>query len=689
MSKSTHLALFCAIFSCCCFSTYSSGQTLTGSSLNVSGTATIGTIHSDSVSASLLSSGTAWMNALSVSGTVDISGNSLFLGTVYEPETLWLNGKPGIQAYYQDTGGSSCFKFISTRAPHDWLWAYTTPWLGDGEISPVMNLSNGRVLTIYDENGNPGIVLDPANQSGSNSVLTVQAADERYDNRYDNRYLSRTAMTVGTAPSIAFTGGNATGGCSFAGMYATASGANSVALGLWSNASGANSVALGNWSTASGWNSTTLGYESTASGVNSITLGNASAASGWSSITLGSQSKATGGYALAAGYGSTAGGGFSMAFGQYSCAGGENSMTLGVSSIASGYYSIAMGTSSTASGVSSIAAGPSTVSSGFAQFVIGQSNVPQGNPSYWDPSDNLFIIGNGAPYYRTVWVDGYSYDVYNDHYDDQGNYIGTDVVTYWVDGYYQEQAATGTSNAFVVKKSGDTTVYGSLTVSAPDGSTAATPAGFSTAYADGSNGVGASITQSATRPTAVWNWQRLAASGSAVPVMQIDVSNRLVLTGTDAVNPPQLVLDPNGQAGSSGVLTQASADSRYVVNGGSAGTVLANTAITGTAAVTGGLAVTGTATLNGDPLLTQTAANTQYVLASSGTASNLALSGSTSVSGAVNVTGTTKVTGRLVITGTLDASTNTVVATDSSRLMLIPQQGDLSMGNFTVGEKPQ
>ena len=542
-----------------------------------------------------------------------------------------MNDRPGVEAhYYDDTVFHSSFNFISSRSSHDWIWA-SRPFAYGPPMEPVptMQLSSNHVLTIYDANGNPGIVLDPANQGGLTSVLTVQAADERYD----SRYLSRTAITVGNGSSIAFTGGSATGAYSFAGLSATASGYNSIALGNCSSANGVRSIALGDHSIAHGENSVALGASAIANGNFSLTIGCSSTASGISSTAFGACSAALGDY--------------------------------------------------------SIAAGPYTISSGFAQFVIGQNNVPQGNPSYWDPSDNLFIVGNGAPYSVNVWVDGYSVPNYVDYYDENGNYIGSDVTYTWVDGYYQTEWATGTSNAFVVKKNGDTTVYGSLTVSATNGSTAATSAGFSTAYSDGSNGVGASITQSATRPTAVWNWQRLAASGSAVPVMQIDASNRLVLTGTDAVNPPQLVLDPNGQAGSSGVLTQASADSRYVVNGGSAGTVLANTAITGTAAVTGGLAVTGTATLNGDPLLTQTAANTQYVLASSGTASNLALSGSTSVSGAVNVTGTTKVTGRLVITGTLDTRTNTVVATDSSRLMLIPQQGDLSMGNFTVGEKPQ
>jgi len=44
-------------------------------------------------------------------------------------------------------------------------------------------------------------------------------------------------------------------------------------------------------------------------------------------------------------------------------------------------------------------------------------------------------------------------------------------------------------------------------------------------------------------------------------------------------------------------------------------------------------------------------------------------------SGSTTLNGFTKVNGSLVITG--------------SNTLLVPQQGDLSMGDFTVGQKPQ
>lgn len=86
-----------------------------------------------------------------------------------------------------------------------------------------------------------------------------------------------------------------------------------------------------------------------------------------------------------------------------------------------------------------------------------------------------------------------------------------------------------------------------------------------------------------TRGTSAgWLWQHATASGGTATVMQIDASNRLILTGTAIGNPPQLVLDPNCLSGSTTVLTQQAADGRYVVNGGgSGGTVIGSGVATG------------------------------------------------------------------------------------------------------------
>jgi len=120
--------------------------------------------------------------------------------------------------------------------------------------------------------------------------------------------------------------------------------------------------------------------------------------------------------------------------------------------------------------------------------------------------------------------------------------------------------------------------------------------GLSMVYYDGVSGTNATLTQTVTRPTTSWIWQRLLNSGSASVIMQIDSSNRLIVTGTAATNPSQVVIDPNGA---------------------------------------------------------------------------LKLSGA-----------------GLIVTGTMDSS-NTIVASGTSQLLLIPQQGDLLMGTYTVGVKPQ
>ena len=70
-------------------------------------------------------------------------------------------------------------------------------------------------------------------------------------------------------------------------------------------------------------------------------------------------------------------------------------------------------------------------------------------------------------------------------------------------------------------------------------------------------------------------------------------------------------------------------------------------------------------------------------IGTSGTGSNLTLSGTTKISGGMIVTGTAV----QVVSG---ATTKTkIVASGTNRLVLIPEQGDLSMGDFTNGSQPQ
>lgn len=77
-----------------------------------------------------------------------------------------------------------------------------------------------------------------------------------------------------------------------------------------------------------------------------------------------------------------------------------------------------------------------------------------------------------------------------------------------------------------------------------------------------------------------------------------------------------------------------------------------------------------------------------FAIANSGTASNIAFSGTTTIAGLNNIIGTTKLTGKTVVTGTFDPLSQAVIAAGTNQL-LIPQQGDLPMGTYTVGTLPQ
>ena len=65
------------------------------------------------------------------------------------------------------------------------------------------------------------------------------------------------------------------------------------------------------------------------------------------------------------------------------------------------------------------------------------------------------------------------------------------------------------------------------------------------------------------------------------------------------------------------------------------------------------------------------------------------ITGTLAITGPTNISGMTKFSGGIVVTGTYDAASNSIVSTGTSQLVLIPRQGDLSMGSFTGGMTPQ
>jgi hypothetical protein len=148
------------------------------------------------------------------------------------------------------------------------------------------------------------------------------------------------------------------------------------------------SFATGNGTIASGTNSTALGLSTEASGTNSAAFGSATTASG-------DDSTAMGWFTIASGSQSTAKGYSTLASGAYSSA-------TGYGTVASGLYSTAIGLISTASGSYSTAIGAYLTAPSAGEFVIGSNNLNYTlsntnglGDTNWNPTDRLFVIGNG------------------------------------------------------------------------------------------------------------------------------------------------------------------------------------------------------------------------------------------------------------------------------------------------------
>lgn len=156
-----------------------------------------------------------------------------------------------------------------------------------------------------------------------------------------------------------------------------------------------------------------LGRYNTVTGGVATAIGSWNTASNYGSVAIGEWASSTGWLSFSLGHCVTASGSESLAFGAYTTA--------------SGVYSMTMGYSTTASGQLSSAAGFMTVAQGYNQFVVGRNNIPQGDPNNWVPTDDLFVVGNGL---GDPWHSGRTF-----------------------------------SNAFVVKKNGDTSVNGNAAIS--------------------------------------------------------------------------------------------------------------------------------------------------------------------------------------------------------------------------------
>lgn len=129
----------------------------------------------------------------------------------------------------------------------------------------------------------------------------------------------------------------------------------------------------------------------------------------------------SGANAMASGEMTSATGSNSAAFGDWTSATGNAAVTFGKNTSASATNAFALGEDTSATGNMSVAMGFGTTAQGYGQLVIGRYNEIQGWPHWWEDNDNAFIIGNGA-------------------------------------------SSSDRSNAFSVKKNGDTDIGGNLEV---------------------------------------------------------------------------------------------------------------------------------------------------------------------------------------------------------------------------------
>ncbi len=191
--------------------------------------------------------------------------------------------------------------------------------------------------------------------------------------------------------------------------YLGAPPSGSVVYGLNAQTVGSNSVAVGSGASAS-YGGVALGYVASASG-NGVAVGT-SVNSGWGSVGVGKNvSIASSNIGNIAAFGI----GVSAATGGYGIDGywSGNETVVGVNSSATGYYGTsvgygnivgadggsAFGYQNMALGDYSIALGTNTVATGFAETVLGQYNdftSQLQTRSTWNDSEHLLVVGNGT-----------------------------------------------------------------------------------------------------------------------------------------------------------------------------------------------------------------------------------------------------------------------------------------------------
>lgn len=232
--------------------------------------------------------------------------------------------------------------------------------------------------------------------------------------------ITQTGLAVGTS-------NNASGANSLlVGDYNTASaGGGSVALGSHNTTSGASTFAAGanNQINAAGGTSAALGDGNVVMAPYSFVAGrwNEASAGAAGAVVLGDSSKVSSVSGFSAGTQNLVTGSAGVALGHNNKAAGWGSVVGGVANEAAGLGAVALGRESKAPGAMAVALGWNVQASAMSQVAVGRFNLLGGDADQWVATDQLFSVGNGSD-------------------------------------------AAHRSNAFTVKKNGDASVSGALSV---------------------------------------------------------------------------------------------------------------------------------------------------------------------------------------------------------------------------------
>lgn len=692
------------------------GQNLSGTSLDVSGTATIGTLATGTATINLLTSGTASFNELDITGVPDFQNNTLLFGTSGTNFALCFT-------YDDGTGGvGSSVTLRVTQPSAVWNWRR-----GTSAIAMQLDASNRLILTGTAATNPPQLVLDPngtVTMNGS-SLLTRASADSLYLSSTAGLLISNGNIGIGTITPAEKLTVLATSGV--AARFFTAD-LNGVASVLSSNNGYSTSFNVEN--TGSGGK--TWGFRSTASaslaGGGKFAIRNETDGE-WPFVIDSNSNVLIGGsaaYFNPTMYVASAG---NVGIGTT----GPTSPLHIVNSIS--WIPTIRATNNAASGVilPMFLEAPNMESNSTLAFAIGKAasannrvsfaynHVSDGSVynrysvSFYGAENLLNVLASGnvgvgtTTPTRLLSVNGSAQfgDTISRSITDPlnvsfggtygSNTPGTvgnlkwDMFTNGANGnrygigmsinLMEYQAGTNGQHAFFVNQGTE-----AVRILANGNVGIGTVAPQAKLDVNGSAKIAGNLALSGTGSLTLPDGTVLLGSNTLKNVMAsgtaLSISGSVSASQVTGLSAVATTGNYNSLAGCPAIPTdnsQLANGTGYITSSGTAAFAQASataTALSGTiqASQVAGMAPVAT---GGDLDYSKLINAPTNVLASGGTASNLALSG------------TTKISGGIVVTGTLDSATDTVVASGTDQMLLVPQQGDLSMGVFNAGARPQ